>query len=260
MALGNNVIPPLYTPNADSQTNDYLVQILPKGIEYITDLQACEGLYLSFLDDTLSLCHTKQKGQVTVDFTAGKLDYRRQKGGGEQIAKAVNYKENKTIIDATAGLGRDSFILASHGMDVYLFEQHPIVAALLADGIRRGRLLPELDNIMAHMHLHHQLFTATATEHLPKVDVVYLDPMYPHRQKSAAIKKEMAYFHELVGIANSDEADLLQAANALAKKRIVVKRPRLGEFLNQQKPAYQYEGKSTRFDVYLPSLPTVTSN
>ena len=86
-------------------------------------------------------------------------------------------------------------------------------------------------------------------------DVVYLDPMYPERRKTAAVKKEMAYFHDLVGAAQ-DEAELLDAALNTAKKRIVVKRPRLGKFLDGRKPAYQYTGKSTRFDVYLPTRPS----
>ena len=86
-------------------------------------------------------------------------------------------------------------------------------------------------------------------------DVVYLDPMYPERRKTAAVKKEMAYFHDLVGAAQ-DEAELLDTALNTAKKRIVVKRPRLGEFLDGRKPAYQYTGKSTRFDVYLPTRPS----
>ena len=77
--------------------------------------------------------------------------------------------------------------------------------------------------------------------------------MYPERQKSAAVKKEMAYFHDLVGLGQiEDEATLLETARRSARKRIVVKRPRLGNFLNIQDPAYQYIGKSTRFDVYLP--------
>ena len=78
--------------------------------------------------------------------------------------------------------------------------------------------------------------------------------MYPERQKSAAVKKEMAYFHELLGLSTQQNDDaLFQAACQVAKKRVVVKRPRLGEFLCGKKPAYQYEGKSTRFDVYLPT-------
>ena len=76
--------------------------------------------------------------------------------------------------------------------------------------------------------------------------------MYPQRQKSAAVKKEMAYFHALVG-GNDDDIALLQQAARSAEKRVVVKRPRLGEFLADLNPDYQYSGKSTRFDVYLPS-------
>ena len=84
-------------------------------------------------------------------------------------------------------------------------------------------------------------------------DVVYLDPMYPERRKSAAVKKEMAYFHELVGsAAAADDAALLDCARRTARKRVVVKRPRLGEELAGCRPDYCYSGKSTRFDVYLP--------
>ena len=110
------------------------------------------------------------------------------------------------------------------------------------------------------------LHQGNATELMPALaaqtgqpDVVYLDPMYPERQKSAAVKKEMAYFHALLGqpenernAFSANDAALFQAARAVAKKRIVVKRPRLGAFLCGEKPAYQYAGKSTRFDVYLP--------
>ncbi len=253
------MIPPLHTLSISDQDMEYLAEILPNDIQKIQSINAINGLYLSFKNNTLCLAHTQQKGQVSVDFAGGKLDYRRQKGGGEQIAKAVNYKENHSAIDATAGLGRDSFILASHGMEVHLFERHPIVAALLHDGLRRAAMLPELEEITARMHLHAQSFCFANIHHIPKTDIVYLDPMYPARQKSAAIKKEMAYFHELVGVANSDEEDMLKTAQTLSKKRVVVKRPRLGDFLNQQKPAYQYDGKSTRFDVYLPFEPERTS-
>ena len=84
-------------------------------------------------------------------------------------------------------------------------------------------------------------------------EVVYLDPMYPQRQKSAAVKKEMAYFHELVGAATAaDEVLLLQTARRHATKRVVVKRPQGGAVLAGEAPAFQYQGKSTRFDVYLP--------
>ena len=173
------------------------------------------------------------------------------------LGKAVNHSASPQVWDGTGGVGRDAFVLASLGLAVNVFEQHPAVACLLADGLRRAAADEETAEIAARITLHHGNTCAlmpalAAAEGRP--DVVYLDPMYPERKKAAAVKKEMAYFHGLVGAAQ-DEAALLAAARAVAKKRVVVKRPRLGDFLAQAEPAYQYAGKSTRFDVYLPDAP-----
>ena len=212
------------------------------------------GLYLQADADGIALRKAGEKSAVRADFTGGAAHYRRTKGGGELIAKAVNHTTKPKIWDATGGLGRDAFVLAAAGLQVEVFEQHPAVACLLADGLRRAREDAETAEIAARIRLHktdavNGMVALVETETAP--EVVYLDPMYPERQKSAAVKKEMAYFHELVGGAQ-DEAALLNAARNVARKRVVVKRPRLGLFLNGEKPAYQYEGKSTRFDVYLP--------
>lgn len=215
------------------------------------------GVYLFYDETGLALGKVGQKGKVQVDFMAGSAHYRRVKGGGELIAKAVQHSSSTLIWDATGGLGRDTWVLASQGLAVHLFEQNPAVYALLLDGLMRAFRQPEIADIAAKITLHF----GNAIEKMPlllasnasKPDVVYLDPMYPERKKSAAVKKEMAYFHDLVGQgeAQNDEL-LLQTGLCCAQKRVVVKRPRLGEFLCQQKPAYQYTGKSTRFDVYLP--------
>lgn len=216
-----------------------------------------QGSYLLAEHDTVSLRLVGEKSSVIIDFASGAAQYRRTKGGGELIAKAVNHTAKPTVWDATAGLGRDSFVLASLGLSVTAFEQHPAVACLLSDGIRRALLNPETQDTAACINLHF----GNAAEQMPalvqtqgKPDIVYLDPMYPERRKSAAVKKEMAYFHRLVGEAQ-DEAVLLHTARQTAKKRVVVKRPRLGGLLAGQTPAYQYTGKSTRFDVYLPYEP-----
>lgn len=214
------------------------------------------NVYLLYDEHGLSLAKAGEKGKVQVDFAGGAAQYRRTKGGGELIGKAVNHTTRPIVWDATGGLGRDSFVLASLGLQVKTFEQNPAVFALLLDGWQRAKMLPELAEIVSHMDLVHADFAAVAPQiaaEQGKPDVVYLDPMYPERQKSAAVKKEMAYFHELVGLPETQaDETLFQAARQIAKKRIVVKRPRLGEFLCGVKPAYQYEGKSTRFDVYLP--------
>ena len=181
-----------------------------------------DGLYLLADAEGISLCQAGEKGRVRADFTGGAAQYRRTKGGGELIAKAVNHT----------------------------------AAPLVADGLRRALADTETASTAARITLHHgdalELLPRLAAELRP--DVVCLDPMYPARQKSAAVKKEMAYFHQLIGAAQpQNDAALLAAARAAAAKRVAVKRPRLGENLAGEAPAYRYEGKSTRFDIYLPA-------
>lgn len=247
MAAGN---PPLYVPSAHSPSSSLVDQYQQQFQLMPTTTLPDAGLYLQFDDNQrLSLFQVGAKGAVCVDFVTGRLDYRRQKGGGELIAKAINNKQHQHVIDATAGLGRDGFILAALGCQVHLFERHPVVAALLQDGLQRALADDNTHVIAARMQLTSDSFLmATGLNS----EVVYLDPMYPQKQKSAAVKKEMAYFHALVG-SNDDDVALLKQAALFANKRIVVKRPRLGVFLANQEPDYQYSGKSTRFDVYLPT-------
>src|SRR5690606_23946763 len=80
-------------------------------------------------------------------------------------------------------------------------------------------------------------------------EVIYLDPMFPDRQKTADVKKEMRAFHSLVG-KDEDAGDLLDLALSRARYRVVVKRPRKSPTLNQKTPSYQLEGKSSRDDIY----------
>jgi 16S rRNA (guanine1516-N2)-methyltransferase len=190
---------------------------------------------------------------VYVDFTSGTVDHRRRFGGGkgQDIAKAVglNKRSNLSVLDATAGLGRDAFVLACLGCSVTLCERVGFVRAMLQDGLYRASLHHEVADIVAKM----PLLDTDITGIDPSVtfDVVYLDPMYPHTDKSsAAAKKEMAFFRDLVG-KDLDADDLLHQAMQLAEYRVVVKRPKGAPFLNDSEPTYQLEGKSGRFDIYV---------
>jgi 16S rRNA (guanine1516-N2)-methyltransferase len=195
-------------------------------------------------------------GAVKVDFTSDALTFRRLHGGGkkESIARAIGLKgkDGLQVLDATAGLGRDAFVLASLGCSVDMIERSPVVAALLQDGLDRAALDQELSSwLPARMSLYH----GVATELLNnwqnvRPDVVYLDPMFPHRKKSAAVKKEMRLFQQLLG-PDEDADQLLEPALALAKKRVVVKRPSGAPFLADKKPQIEMLGKANRFDVYL---------
>src|SRR5699024_10204201 len=156
------------------------------------------------------------------------------------------------VLDATAGLGRDAFVLASLGCQMSLVEQSPIIVALLKDGLERARQVPETALVVARI----ALVQANSITWMAKLsaqeipEVVYLDPMYPERRKSALVKKEMRLLRTLVG---SDENAplLLKAALACARSRVVVKRPRLAPAIAGPKPNFAIRSKNTRFDIYL---------
>ena len=200
-------------------------------------------------------------GAVLVDFASDALTFRRLHGGGkkEAIARAIGLKgqDSLHVLDATAGLGRDAFVLASLGCVVDMIERSAVVAALLQDGLNRAAADIELGTwLPANMQLYHGVATELLTDWShEKPDVVYLDPMFPHRRKNAAVKKEMRLFQQLLG--PDEDADLLlEPALALAKKRVVVKRPTGAPFLAGKKPQIEMLGKANRFDVYLTHLKT----
>lgn len=225
-----------------------------------------EGHFVLCLDDSgLSLAYTgrKQPGAIRVDFTAGSARHRRQFGGGkgQMIAKAIGLKSayKPTVLDLTAGLGQDGFVLASLGCVMTLIERSPIVHALLSDGLDRAKTYaedPALQTIVNSIRLHHCNGIEFLNHLAEKVDVIYLDPMFPSRDKSAKVKKEMQAFHALVG-EDDDAGELLKAALACAKYRVVVKRPRIAQGLHEQypklnlaEPGLIISGKSSRYDIY----------
>ncbi|GJH43289.1 class I SAM-dependent methyltransferase [Pasteurella canis] len=194
-------------------------------------------------------------GAVYVDFVHGVMAHRRKFGGGrgEAIAKAIGIKKDylPTVIDATAGLGRDAFVLASLGCKVRLVERHPVVRLLLQDGLQRAYADKEIGEMMQqNMQLLTVQHIAQLQPEIDFADAVYLDPMYPHKQKSALVKKEMRVFQHLVG-ADTDADNLLEPALKLAKKRVVVKRPDYANFLAQHSPDFSRETKNHRFDIYV---------
>ena len=191
-------------------------------------------------------------GPVYVDFVGGAVGHRRRFGGGrgQPIAKAAGLKprQNPSIFDATAGLGRDAFVFASLGCEVTLIERSPVAAALLEDGLRRAAADPEVATIAGRMHL--RVGDALEALEYLQADVVYLDPMYPHRDSSAQVKKEMRLFQALLG-PDADADRLLPAALHAARGRVVVKRPSHAEPLAGQKPTVNYPTRNHRFDVYV---------
>lgn len=198
----------------------------------------------------------KAPGPVMADFVSGAVAHRRKFGGGkgQMIAKAVGIKGGirPQVVDVTAGLGRDSFVLATLGCDVRMVERSPIIHALLESGLQQAQRDAEVADIAARMHLTHadsiNWLTCQQGEARPP-QVIYVDPMFPHTEKSALVKKEMRVFRDVVGD-DHDSSALLQAALDLAEYRVVVKRPRKAPAIEGQAPSYQLSGKSSRYDIY----------
>lgn len=206
-------------------------------------------------DDYLGLRKLDESklGDIMVDFVQGVMRHRRKFGGGrgEAVAKAMGIKGRQlpTILDATAGLGRDAFVLANIGCHVWMNERHPVVYALLQDGLARATQDTEIGNwIKQRMQLLPLNTSIEKAELFP--DIVYLDPMFPHKQKSALVKKEMRLFQSLIG-ADYDADKLLKRAMSIAQKRVVVKRPDYAPFLANQVPHLSHTTKNHRFDIYL---------
>ena len=250
----------LQTPIFFNQQYPSLVDIAQRW-QLVWDKDA--AFELRFDQNCLSL-HKRDEPKldgISVDFVSGAVAHRRKFGGGrgQSIAKAVGLKQGvtPTVVDGTAGLGRDAFVLASLGCKVIMVERHPVVAALLEDGLRRAYEDAEIGEWMRDlMSLFHgssiSALADAAQSSGTEIDVVYLDPMYPHREKSALVKKEMRVFQTLVG-ADLDADGLLAPAIALATKRVVVKRPDYAEDLDGVKPSMVLAQKKNRFDVYVKS-------
>ena len=173
----------------------------------------------------------------------------KHKIGGELLAKAAKLKdtEHPTALDATAGLGEDSLILAAAGFTVDLYERNPVICELLRDALDRAAKIPELTEIVSRMTLHHENSIEAMGRLDTPPDVILLDPMFPERQKSALVKKKLQMIQKLETPCD-EEKDILLAAAKASPKKLIVKRPPKGPYLADIKPDYSISGKAVRFD------------
>jgi len=214
------------------------------------------NFYLTFNNNYLIL-HPQDKNLgkgLFVDFVEGKMAHRRKYGGGKQqpLARAfgLHKGEMPDIVDATAGLGKDAFVLANLGCQIQLIEYSKIIAALLENGLQRAQQDQEIGNwITTRLSLicaDSKIFLRNLEK---KPTAIYLDPMYPARQKSALVKREMRIFRQFLAENDTGE-ELLEVALNVAQKRVVVKRPMDAPFLANKKPNVQIMSENTRFDLY----------
>ena len=245
LLLAESLAIPLLEAGVPSGSDlDYYLRLDPAGL----------GLYSTARD---------APGAVRVDFSNQRLNYRvLNKPRHQNLVKAVGLNKvaphsgpRLRILDAAAGLGKDAFLLASLGCYVTMLERSNIVHAMLADGLERALLADNtqaktaIADAASRLSLRGGDFLDLAAT-LEPVDVVYLDPMFPARTKSARVKKDMFLLQGLLGHAEN-QAELLDVALNLALSRVVVKRGKLSPALDQRAPDISYKGRSSRYDVYL---------
>ncbi|MBT0586809.1 class I SAM-dependent methyltransferase [Alteromonas oceanisediminis] len=246
----------------DSSFSSRMDVLLNGAAWHVVD-QIHDGVGLVYHPDGLALrnANTPAQSDIRIDFMSSALAFRKAKGGGkgELLAKAIGIKgaSDYTVIDATAGFGTDAFVLASVGCSVILFERSPLVAALLDDALQRLHADPLGAWLVPRLSLHKGdsktlLNNYCCDDQRRRPNAIYLDPMFPHRKKSALVKKEMQALQSLLGV-DPDADDLLAPAMALATDRVVVKRPSSAPFLGGTKPNMSMNSKKHRFDVYLVS-------
>ena len=166
------------------------------------------------------------------------------------VRAAKSDKPGRKAIDATAGMGEDAFLLAAQGYEVTLFEQNPVIAVLLKDALRRAKKHPVLKDIASRMNLVQDNSVEGMSKLLDPVDVIYLDPMFPARQKSSLINKKLQLIQKLEPPC-SEETDLFDAAIKANPDKIIVKRPLKSECLAGREPSYTLKGKAIRYDCYV---------
>lgn len=221
--------------------------------------RATGQLTLNFDEIRLEIIDLTNQMSLDVDFMGGSVGHRSRFGGGkgQTIARAAGIKQGKPlpwVLDATAGLARDSFVFASLGCRVTMLERSPIIAALVRDGIERASLNQDFSEITQQGFELIETDSLTYIENISEdnmPDVIYLDPMYPERKKSASVKKNMQILQKLVG-QDTDTEQVLEAALHKARQRVVVKRPKgAPEIGCSRKPTLVYDSKSTRYDTYI---------
>jgi len=154
------------------------------------------------------------------------------------------------IIDATAGLGRDSFLLASLGAQVTLIERSEEMHMLLAQGMERAeREGGHFGEIIGRM----TLLKGDAQDLIPELygEAILIDPMHPERKKSALVRQDLRQVRAIVGT-DDDAADLVRLAIKHARQRVVLKWPAKADPIEGvQKCTHQIRGKTTRYDVFM---------
>ncbi|MFO7955281.1 class I SAM-dependent methyltransferase [Thioalkalivibrio sp.] len=195
---------------------------------------------------------TRPPLRLQLDFAAGRQGYRLAHAGHQReglIRAFGKLPRDGRVLDASAGLGRDTLLLAAHGFQVTAWERHPVVYHLLADALARAALHPELAPIIGRIDLREG--NANPDRLDPPAMAAVFDPMFPERTKRAAVKKDMQLIQALMpDAADPDAEETLASLRRHVERRVIVKRPLHAPAVGPDTPQARVKGKSVRFDLY----------
>ena len=184
-----------------------------------------------------------------------------QTGKSELLLKAIGAQNNLRVLDCTAGLGVDAYLMAAYGCHVTMLEQSPVLGLMLREALIRALLDPDASVIAERMRLQETNAVDFLNSYCRQTEddgaklahsfeVIYIDPMFPPRSKSAEVKGGMQILQKFIGKTDNVKL-LLEKAVATGIKRVVIKRPLRGGDIDGFTPSYQQKAKASRFDVYL---------
>ncbi len=171
---------------------------------------------------------------------------------GELLLRAAKQKDNtsRIAVDATAGLGEDSLLLAAAGFEVILFERNPVIYELLCDALERAERVDELKTVVSRMKLYNEDSIQAMRNLEIEPDVILLDPMFPQRQKNSLVKKKLQIIQRMEAPCD-EELELLRSAISLKPKKLIIKRAPKSPYLAGIKAEYSISGKAVRYDCFV---------
>lgn len=243
----------------NNEVEDHITDLLKSESNQSQILQVIDNLstlgFSFHLNDKnqLELYSAELNQSITVDFTASdiknKIDPQKAKPA---IIKAIEGRTNQTlkVLDGTAGLGSESFVIAARGHTVTSIEKSEVIYTLLLDGLNRAKSTEAIQKYGNNISLNFFDTVHFLVHTTEMFDVIYLDPMFPERKKSAKVKKGMQTLQLLLGHSNLDEKKLFDLAINHSKK-LVIKRAINNPYFADKKPTNSLKGKSNRFDIYV---------
>lgn len=241
----------LSSPELKTALDSELSQI--KKVIQIEEKSADSVRWLEMQDEKLTLVHPL--GVLNLDFLADSRYQRRgHRGKSELIAKALGSQRGvKSVYDGTLGLAEDAIFLTQLGFHVTGCERSPWIYLLLKDAERRARLEDSEFSLEVQFGSAQEVFKDMLTDFEKRPIVIFLDPMFPDKKKTALPRKEMQIFRDVVG-EDEDASTTMEYALKATRDGVVVKRPLKAPALQPTSGpvsvTHSFEGKTVRYDLY----------